>query len=325
MKKSKIFLIIGLIFLLVSIGLVIYPLFSEFVNNQLAKGTITQYDNQVNSLTDKEKNDFLRAASRYNTNLSNVVSDSFSPDAFKVSKEYMEIMNVTDDGLIGSVTIPKIDCSLPIYHGSSEKELDRGAIHMANTSFPIGGKNTHAVISAHTAYPGKEFFNRLTELEKNDIFEISVLGDTLYYKVSDIYVVLPNDSEKLRVVKGEDLCTLVTCTPYSVNTHRLLVRGKRIYPDDITEEEKVTSEPSQNSYIALIIIAGVLLIIIANVIGVILHKRRLDKVAKGLLKGVKKSSHEELVQGGSGAGFTRFSDLSVTTIHKDKEADHDEK
>lgn len=325
MKKSKIFLIIGLIFLLVSVGLVIYPLFSEFVNNQLAKGTITQYDNQVNSLTDKEKNDFLRAASRYNTNLSNVVSDSFSPDAFKVSKEYMEIMNVTDDGLIGSVTIPKIDCSLPIYHGSSEKELDRGAIHMANTSFPIGGKNTHAVISAHTAYPGKEFFNRLTELEKNDIFEISVLGDTLYYKVSDIYVVLPNDSEKLRVVKGEDLCTLVTCTPYSVNTHRLLVRGTRIYPDDITEEEKNTLEPPKHNYAILIILV---LIIIATLILILFRwrKRRLhDKVAKGLIKGVKKSSHEKLVQGGSGAGFTRFSDLSVTTAHKDKEADHDEK
>ena len=303
MKRNKI-IIIAIAFMLIALGLALYPLIAETINKELSKSTIVQYNNQVESLSEESKQLLLNGAERYNNNLSNIVSDSFSPDAFKVSKEYTEILNVTDDGLIGSVTIPKIDCSLPIYHGSSEKELDRGAIHMANTSFPIGGKNTHAVISAHTAYPGKEFFNRLTELEKNDIFEIRVLGDTLYYKVSDIYTVLPNESEKLKIVTGEDLCTLVTCTPYSVNTHRLLVRGKRIYPAEMSTEEKETLETKSYDYTIWIILI-VCIIIIIIILSIFHYHRKKNIMMKRMLKKLKKSTPKQIKSGGSGASTAR--------------------
>ena len=309
MKKSKT-IIIAIVFLLIALGLALYPLFAEAINKELSKSTIIQYNNQVESLTEESKSKLIQEAEKYNNNLSNVISDSFSPDAFKVSAEYDNVLRITDDGLIGSVTIPKIECSLPIYHGSSEKELDKGAVHMANTSFPIGGESTHAVISAHTAYPGKEFFNRLTELEKDDVFKINVLDLTLYYKVTDIYTVLPNDSEKLTIVKGKDLCTLVTCTPYSVNTHRLLVRGERIYPHDMTAEEKETLETkSTNSFMLTIFIIIIILLILIISIIIIYHRRK------------KKDRYKKIVMGGSGAGAARFGDLTPIQL---KEGDQHE-
>lgn len=297
MKKSKT-IIIAIVFLLIALGLALYPLFAETINKELSKSTIIQYNNQVESLTEESKNKLIQEAEKYNNNLSNVISDSFSPDAFKVSAEYDNVLKITDDGLIGSVTIPKIECSLPIYHGSSEKELDKGAVHMANTSFPIGGENTHAVISAHTAYPGKEFFNRLTELEKDDVFRINVLDLTLYYKVTDIYTVLPNDSEKLRIVNGKDLCTLVTCTPYSVNTHRLLVRGERIFPRDLTTAEKEKMKTKSTNYFVLII-AAIIVILLIIIILVIYHRRKR-----------KKEKNKDVILGGSGAGHARFGNLT---------------
>ena len=142
---------------------------------------------------------------------------------------------------------------------------------MANTSFPIGGENTHAVISAHTAFPGKEFFNRLTELEIGDLFYITVLGDTLAYEVCEINVVPPNDSEKLRIVKGEDLVTLVTCTPYSINTHRLLVRGKRVFPDDA--DVAVESEQKADNILPIILIV-VLIAAVTIVLIIVAVKKR---------------------------------------------------
>lgn len=309
MKKNKT-IIIAVILILLALGLALYPLISETINKQLSQSTIIQYNNQVNTLTEEKKDEYLQEAERYNNNLSSVVSDSFSPDAFKVSDEYNKVLSVTDDGLIGSVTIPKIECSLPIYHGSSESELDKGAVHMANTSFPIGGESTHAVISAHTAYPGKEFFNKLTELKVDDVFKINVLDLTLYYKVTDIYTVLPNDSEKLRIVKDKDLCTLVTCTPYSVNTHRLLVRGERIYPHDMTAEEKETLETkSTNSFMLIIFIIIIILLILIILIIIIYHRRK------------KKDRYKKIVMGGSGAGAARFGDLTLIQL---KKGDRDE-
>ncbi|MBQ2972370.1 MAG: class C sortase [Ruminococcus sp.] len=278
--KNKGYIVVAVILACVSLALILYPTASQMINKMFDNNSIIQYNNQVSALSTTDKENMLSQAQEYNTNLYNVVSvsDSFTPNAFNIDDEYKKILSVTADGQIGSVSIPKINCNLPIYHGISEEVLDKGAVHMANTSFPIGGENTHAVVSAHTAYPGKEFFNKLTELEVGDYFYLQVLGDTLAYKVCRIDVVVPSDSRLLRVENGQDLVTLVTCTPYSVNTHRLLVRGQR----DLTQEQKLqasgeeikTSSSLMSDEGVLILVAVVAVTIMFIIIILILRRKR---------------------------------------------------
>ena len=225
--KNKVLPIISIIILIAAAGLFLYPTVSVWINQLLSDSAITQYNNTVDTLSQTEKSELLSQAREYNREVSNVFSDGFDDDSFITDERYNSILNVTGDGQIGTVSIPSIDCNLPIYHGSDKDMLTKGAVHMAFTSFPIGGESSHSVISAHTAYPGKQFFDRLTEVEIGDSFSVTVLGETLNYKVVDIKVVLPSETQYFEVQKGRDLVTLVTCTPYSVNTHRLLVTGER--------------------------------------------------------------------------------------------------
>ena len=211
---------------------------TQLINRIYSDGVVTVYDNQVSSLNSDEKDYLFDEARIYNQNLINNVADCFSPNSFNTTDDYDNILNITGNGVMGTVSIPIINVNLPIYHGSSEEVFDKGAVHMANTSFPIGGESTHSVVSAHTAYPGKIFFDRLTDVETGAFFYITILDKTFAYKVCQIDVVLPNETELLKIEQGQDLVTLVTCTPYSVNTHRLLVRGQR----DLEEEKRLESE-----------------------------------------------------------------------------------
>ena len=225
--KNKVLPIISMIILIAAVGFFLYPTVSVWINQMLSDSAITQYNNTVDTLSQTEKSELLSQAREYNSEVSNVFSDGFDDDSFITDERYNSILNVTGDGQIGTVSIPSIDCNLPVYHGSDKDMLTKGAVHMAFTSFPIGGESSHSVIFAHTAYPGKQFFDRLTEVEIGDHFSVTVLGETLNYKVVDIKVVLPSETQYFEVQKGRDLVTLVTCTPYSVNTHRLLVTGER--------------------------------------------------------------------------------------------------
>lgn len=225
--KNKVLPIISIVILIAAAGFFLYPSVSVWINQMLSRSSIIQYNNTVDTLPQSEKTAMLSQAREYNHEVSHIFSESFGSDSFITDERYNSILNVTEDGQIGSVNIPSIDCNLPIYHGSSKEVLNKGAVHMAYTSFPIGGDSSHSVISAHTAYPGKVFFDRLTEVEIGDSFSVTVLGETLHYKVTDINVVLPSETQLFEVQKGRDLVTLVTCTPYSVNTHRLLVTGER--------------------------------------------------------------------------------------------------
>lgn len=194
-------------------------------------------------------------------------ADSFSAEAFESDESYMRILNVTENGQIGTINIPSIDCRLPIYHGSGEDMLRKGAAHLAGTAFPVGSDSARSVISAHTAYPGKIFFDRLTEVKIGDGFSVTVLGDTYYYKVVEINTVQPDETEYLLPEKGRDLVTLVTCTPYSVNTHRLLVTGERDrQPRTEAKENSETRYPSidtvENIILAVIIAAVSLILFI---------------------------------------------------------------
>lgn len=268
--KQRIFLSLGILLLAASIMIFLYPALSNSVNQFNNNGTIAQYNNSVSSMSEEMKNKYLSEARKYNENLNNNVSDAFTEDEFNVNPSYEEILNFAD-GQIGTVKIPKINVNLPIYHGTSEEVLSKGAVHSENTSFPIGGQGTHSVISAHTAYPGKVFFDKLTDLAIGDIFYISVLGDTLTYEVCEINTVEPSDTSKLKIVDGKDYVTLVTCTPYSVNTHRLLVRGKRIQtvssgisvPD--SAENLNTNNYTLRKIVAIILIVSLAAIIIIGI------------------------------------------------------------
>ena len=162
-----------------------------------------------------------------------ILTDPFDEEAYKrIGATYKKAFNVTPDGLICYIDIPKINVYLPVYHGTAEETLAKTAGHLENTSIPVGGESTHAVISAHSAFPGETFFDYLPDLKEGDEFYIHILDRTLKYEVDQIKVVTPETTEDLRITKGEDYVTLITCTPYSINTHRLLVRGHRVPYDD---------------------------------------------------------------------------------------------
>lgn len=252
--RKRLPMIIAVVLFIGAIGIFLYPTVSEWINKMYERDTILEYNRTADTLSVAEKEQYLKSAKEYNDSISRVISDGFSQQAFNVSEEYDNVLHITEDGQMGTVEIPKISCHLPIYHGSDEKMLTKGAVHLAATSVPIGGASTHAVISAHSAYPGKELFNRLTELEIGDVFYVTVLGEKMAYKVKEINVVLPTETENLQVVSGKDLVTLSTCTPYSVNTHRLLVTGERteLAEEIITQDESEESDAKTEQWFLLI-------------------------------------------------------------------------
>ncbi len=240
MKKALPIIIVALIFL-VGVGILSYPLVSSVINNI---STRNHAQEELKAIKEKEPEEITRLfaeAERYNKSLLNtiILTDPFDKSAYDaIGENYRNSFNVNDEGLIGYVDIPKINVYLPIYHGTSAEVLERGAGHLDNTAFPIGGESTHSVISAHTAFPTKTFFDYLTDMQLGDEFYIHVLNRTLKYEVDQIKVVEPSVTEDLFTIKGEDHVTLLTCTPYSVNTHRLLVRGNRVEYKESDEAEE---------------------------------------------------------------------------------------
>ena len=277
--KNKKLPILAVVILIAAAGLFLYPTVSQWINQMVSDTSITRYNETVDTLSVEDKTAELSKAEEYNRGLNNAVSDSFSSEAFESDERYNKTLNLTDDGQIGTINIPSIDCRLPIYHGSNEEMLKKGSVHLAGTAFPIGGVSTRSVISAHTAYPGKIFFDRLSEVEIGDEFSITVLGKTLYYKVTDINIITPDEVEYLMPEKDRDLVTLVTCTPYSVNTHRLLVTGERdnTLGEDVSEPD---SKPDiYNSIYTNIIICAVLWTLVV-VISLTILKRVMKRKGK---------------------------------------------
>ncbi len=240
MKKSLPIIAIALIFL-IGVGVMSYPLISSVVNNIADRQHAQDELIKIENMDKKERNALFNEAEDYNRKLISTVllTDPFDEATYeKIEDYYRETFNVNEDGLIGYIEIPKIDVFLPIYHGTSKEVLEKGAGHLENTSFPVGGKNTHSVISAHSAFPTRTFFDYLPDLKKGDKFLIHVLDELLTYQVDQIKTVLPDQTEDLYVEDGKDYVTLLTCTPYSINTHRLLVRGTRV-PNDVDSIETV--------------------------------------------------------------------------------------
>lgn len=248
-KTSK--LMIGIIFL-AGLSLLLYPFVANQWNNYRQKQLISSYEQTVSQKEASNGIDYdaeLKKAEAYNEALlPSILPDSFAiADASEEDQTYMNTLNIAGDEMMGIVEIPKIDIKLPIYHTTKEDVLKQAAGHLEGSSLPIGGKSTHSVISAHRGLPSASLFTDLDQLKKGDHFLIHVLNKTLCYEVDKISVVKPEETSALAVEEGEDLVTLLTCTPYGVNTERLLVRGHRVP----YEEQKVADEKTPLSGISL--------------------------------------------------------------------------
>lgn len=243
MKKKAGNLVICIIFL-AGLSLLLYPFVANQWNNYRQKQLISNYEQVVSDKEAAEGIDYdaeRKKAEEYNEALLPcVLPDSFAlAESSGVDPVYMNTLNIAGDEMMGSVEIPKINIKIPIYHTTEEEVLNKGAGHLEGSSLPVGGANTHAVISAHRGLPSASLFTDLDQLKEGDHFLIHVLNETLCYEVDKISVVKPEDTSALAVEDGQDLVTLLTCTPYGVNTERLLVRGHRVpYVEEKVKEEK---------------------------------------------------------------------------------------
>lgn len=223
MKKKKWSTILLLIIFLIGLGVLSYPTVSNYINQFSATHAIASYDKALNTMTQDEYNTILKSAQSYNR--TSGIGKFLNGEP--VDANYLSQLNVTGDGMMGYVEIKKLGVSLPIYHGTSERILQHSAGHLEGSSLPIGGEGAHAVITGHRGLPTAKLFTDLDRLELGDTFTVIVMNEVLTYEVDQISIVEPEDVSKLAIVPGEDHVTLVTCTPYAVNTHRLLVRGVR--------------------------------------------------------------------------------------------------
>lgn len=231
MTKYRVITAILVLVLIIGLGVLVYPFVSNMLHDRKQDEIITEYDEKLENLDQEERDAMLAAAREYNESLlGNVVlTDPFDPAAMeKQNEEYDSLLNVDGNGVMAYLEIPRIDLYEAVYHGTSDEVLARGIGHLMNTSLPVGGEGTHAVLSGHTGLPEAELFTNLEQVEKGDIFYIHVLGETLAYEVDQIKVVEPSDTSDLLIEQGKDYVTLVTCTPYGINSHRLLVRGHRV-------------------------------------------------------------------------------------------------
>lgn len=241
-KNRKIFVILIVLFV-TGLSLLLYPAVSDYLNSLHQSRAVAAYVKEIEGL-DAEAYDSLREeARRYNASLTE------SRSRFQPGKEetemYGKLLDVSDNGVISYIEIPAIDVVLPIYKGTDEEVLKAAIGHIEGSSLPVGGESSHCVISGHRGLPSSRLFTDLDQLTEGDIFKLHTLEETLVYKVDRIKVVEPDDISLLEIEEGEDLCTLVTCTPYGVNSHRLLVRGSRAENKDVTDTSRVTADAAQ--------------------------------------------------------------------------------
>lgn len=264
--KTKLMRILIILIFILGLGILLYPIVSNLFMSVFQTTAIQEYNYTVEQMEQERIEEILSEARVYNKQFKNtIVVDPFSQEAENnVNSEYNEVLNI--DGTMGYIEIPKIEVNLPIFHGVSEEVLKRGVGHIETTPLPIGGEGNHSVLSAHRGLPSAKLFTDLDKLEIGDIFTIKMLTEILVYEIDQIKVVEPTDTQYLQSEYGEDYITLITCTPYAVNTHRLLVRGKRIDTDKylatINNNELDNEKESSNYLFILIIVVFAILIVI---------------------------------------------------------------
>ncbi|MBQ8538560.1 MAG: class C sortase [Ruminococcus sp.] len=295
MNKNKKYVILSIVSLIVGIAVLFYPATNNVIFVTQQNKIINSYNEQIKELEETEIEQLKVDAESYNQKLSDAALTEKDLSAVSGNPPYSELLSLTNEQM-GYIVIPKISLNQPIYHSTSDEVLERGIGHMENTSLPIGGESTHCVLSGHSGIPGMMLFTDLEDMQIGEKFYIKTLDDTLAYQIDQIKVVLPNDTSDIQIVQGEDYVTLLTCTPYGVNTHRLLVRGTRVdYNGEIdeTKEEEVAEHSTSDEintteknskfsfkFILYYVIIPSIISAILITIFVILLKRKLRKIKK---------------------------------------------
>ena len=260
MKKHLSTMILFLIFF-IGLSLLLYPSFADWWKSFHQSQAVASYVEQVANMDDDKYDEIWSAAWDYNQSLID------RPNDFLLSEEqqetYQSLLNISGHGVMGYIELPKLDLVMPIYHGTDEAVLQVAIGHLDWTSLPVGGKSSHCVVSGHRGLPSARLFTDLDQMELGDTFLLRVLDEVLTYEVDQIRIVEPHETDDLLIVEGEDLCTLVTCTPYGINTHRMLVRGHRIATEEERAVRRVTADAVQIEpvIVAPLVAAPILLVL----------------------------------------------------------------
>lgn len=277
--KEKLTIFLFILMIVVGLGIILYPLISNQLSKMNYQKVIDNYQNTVHQKKNSQNEQFINEARAYNHALTSTnIVDVFQNPKSESSNEYLSILNINNNGMMGYISIPKIDVRIPIYHGTSSDILQKGVGHLEGSSFPVGGENTHAILSAHRGLPSSRLFTDLDQLEEGDVFYIYILDQVFAYQVNQVLVTEPSETDALRIVDGKDYVTLVTCTPYAINTHRLLVRGERIeYNSDTEAQVAVDKSLSTADIILYVSLFVAIIFIIIAIVALIRYKKKKGK------------------------------------------------
>ena len=239
-KKNNLSTILLVIMLLAGLSLLLYPTFSNWWNSRVSSYAVTNYIEQISNLDSDQYKEIWDDAAAHNASL----LERSNPFLLSMEQEtnYYQLLDVGGTGIMGYIEIPSLQVTLPLYHGTSESVLQVAVGHLEWTSLPVGGESTHCVLSGHRGLPSARLFTDLDKMMVGDLFMLHILDETLTYEVDQILIVYPEETEDLMIQKGKDLVTLVTCTPYGINTHRILVRGHRVDNIEAAQVVRVTAD-----------------------------------------------------------------------------------
>ena len=269
--KSRWLSILIAVLMVAGAALLLYPTVSNYIQAKRSAGVITNYNEVYKNTGEERRQEIIRQAESYNERLFSANAPLYEPTQVT---GYNDTLDLTGTGIMGYIDIEKIGVEIPVYHGVDEGVLQVGAGHLEGSSLPVGGENTHCALSGHRGLPSAKLFTDLDELVPGDRFTITVLDRVLTYEVDQIKVVLPEDASELGIVEGKDYCTLVTCTPYGINTHRLLVRGVRVENDSQRTPVVVSNEAFRIDKTVVAAVIAVPLFIIVTIAALVIERRR---------------------------------------------------
>ena len=279
MKSRKTNKYIAVIFIIIGFLIFLYPMLSNLLARLNQAETIREYSQKVYSLDKDKIIEEYQKAINYNLELNNneVLDPFIQIEVNTQLEEYESILNINNDGILGYLEIPKINVKMPIYHGTKDEVIEKGVGHLKQSSFPIEGKTVHSVLTSHTGLPKAKLFTELDKLKYKDFFYVTILNKKFCYKVCDIKIVLPEEVDQLKIKQNKNICTLITCTPYGVNTHRLLVTGELTeYIEPQKETNLIKEVTKDKSFLYLLI--PILLILIIFIIIIIKFKKKSNEL-----------------------------------------------
>lgn len=288
-KRNVISTAILVVLLLVGLSVMLYPTVSDWWNSRVQTRAIATYNQSVEQMDTGDKERLLMEAHSYNATLSHITAPFTN---WEDAGNYDKILDISGTGIMGYISIPKIQVELPIYHGTSAEVLNVAVGHLQGSSFPVGGENTHAVISAHRGLPSAKLFSDLDQLVEGDTFTVTILDEVLTYEVEKIFIVKPDELDKLAIIPGGDYVTLMTCTPYGVNSHRLLVRAHRVdtvYPHNV----KVAADAVQLDSMSVVPFIAAPLFVGLLVFWIVSGRRRKTRSRRELLAKLKEPEKKE--------------------------------